>query len=136
MSKKRSRTVTFGEVVAQVPPAEPEWTGPGYQHPVTEGAFVDADGRKWTLVRSRLDPRRAKRLAATAGRMSTAGDEYDEDQDQWFPVYIPPAGRKAAWLEIKSRLRADCTPGLDVSYEAYEFTSVDGLTLVYFDRHC
>ncbi|MFC8453535.1 hypothetical protein [Kitasatospora sp. NPDC057223] len=136
MSKKRSRTVTFGEVVAELPPVEEPWTGRGYRHPVTEGAFVDADGRKWTLVRSRLDPRRAKRLAATADRMSTGGDTYDEDQDEWFPVYVPQADRQAAWLEVKPRLGAHYTPGQDVSYEAYEFTSVDGLTLVYFDVHC
>ena len=136
MSKKRSRTATFGEVAAEPPPAEETWTGRSWQHPVQERGFIDADGRKWTLVRSRLDPRRAERLALTADRMSTGDDDYDEDQDQYFPAYVPEADRPAVWLEIRRRVNAAHTPGLDVSYTAHEFTSVDGLTLVYFDVHC
>ena len=134
MSKKRSRTVTFGEVVAELPRVEEQEAVSWLGSPVAERGFIDAEGRKWTLTRGPIDPRRAKRLAVTADLMSV--DDDFEEGGQRVPVRIREADRPAYWLKIKPGLNAPDRPGFALTYQAYEFTSVDGLTLVHFEVYC
>lgn len=128
MPKKRSPKTGrtgFAEVVASMPPAEAD-EGSLVPSPATAGEFVDERGCLWTKVRGPLDPRLARRLVRTADDMiigEGAGDVLRS---------VSPDDREAAWTDLEGRLDS---PDLH-TYQAYEFASADGRTLVYFEEFC
>jgi hypothetical protein len=128
MPKKRlpkTGKAGFAELVASLPPAE---TGEGslVPSPATAGEFVDELGCRWAKSRGPLDPRLAKRLVRTADDMiigEGAGDVLRS---------VPHDDREAAWADIEDRLDSS----EQRTYQAYEFASADGRTLVYFEEFC
>ncbi|MER5210330.1 hypothetical protein ABT063_07065 [Streptomyces sp. NPDC002838] len=128
MPKKRSPgtgKTGFAEVIASMQPVE---TGEGnlVPSPATAGEFVDEQGCLWTKSRGPLDPRSAKRLVRTADDMiigEGAGDVLRS---------VPHDDRQAAWANIEDRLDSSELH----TYQAYEFASANGRTLVYFEEFC
>ncbi|MEU9075586.1 hypothetical protein [Kitasatospora sp. NPDC048538] len=132
MPKKRERAGAFADVVAAMGPApEAESVGSYVPSPLMARGFTDADGRHWRLARGPLDPRRAKRLAVSADMMSM-GDHYDDRVGWWLPRFLTEAERPGAWLEARARFDATDPP----VHAAYEFTTDDGLVLLYIATDC
>ncbi|MFD4400031.1 hypothetical protein [Kitasatospora sp. NPDC058478] len=132
MPKKRKRAETLSEVVAAMgPQPDVESAGSCLPSPLMARGFTDADGRHWRLARGPLDPRRAKRLAVGADMMSM-GDYYEDRAEGWLPRFLSEAERPAAWLKARARFGAADLP----IHEAYEFTTEDGLVLLYIETYC
>lgn len=94
--------------------------------PASSGEFMDEKGRSWTRRRGPLEPRLAKRLVRTADEM-IIGEGAGE-----ILRFVEPAHREAEWAGLKDRIdRTDLH-----TYQAYEFSSPDGLTLLYFEEFC
>lgn len=122
----------MAEMVAAMPPAEQpsaeqeEWAAGRAERGLPGGQeFVDGQGRRWRLVRARLDPRSAQRLLRQAG-VVLAGHWLGPLEE------IPPAARTAFWAGVRRNLYADPPPG----YEAHEYVSADGLTLLCLASYC
>ncbi|MFB7618714.1 hypothetical protein [Kitasatospora sp. NPDC056181] len=129
--KKPHLTPGFAGTLSAPERAEGEASPVPVRSPVADRGFTDAAGCRWTLARGPLDPRRAKRLAVSADLMSM-GEAYDDEQERWFPAFLPEADRPGAWLEAGSRYDVDEL----LSYLAYEFTDQDGRTLLYIQTFC
>ncbi|MEV8093549.1 hypothetical protein [Kitasatospora sp. NPDC085879] len=128
MPRKRPQTATFAEILAAAPPG-PDQAGeheegdrdglPG------QAEFVDARGRRWRLVRDRLDPRAARRLVGQADVL-LAGHWLHE------PEEIPPERRQAFWQSVRRRLYVNDPDG----HEAHEYASADGTVLLCVTEYC
>ncbi|MEV6206878.1 hypothetical protein [Kitasatospora sp. NPDC051914] len=132
MPRKRPNTATFAETVAALPAApavseeQREWAAERARNGLPgEAEFVDAQGRRWRLVRAMLDPRSARRLAGRADVL-LAGHWLHELEE------VPPARRQEFWQSVRKRLYVQEPPG----HEAHEYASADGLVLLCVTECC
>ncbi|MGW6457184.1 hypothetical protein ACWF94_14905 [Streptomyces sp. NPDC055078] len=125
MPKKQPRDTSFAQVLASLEPSG-AWDESGTYSPATAGEFVDEHSTLWTKVRGPLDARLAARLVRSADRMivgESAGEELCD---------VPDDERTTRWSEIRKRLDS---PDLD-TYQAFEFVSGDGDSLLYLEGYC
>ncbi|MFJ2804920.1 hypothetical protein [Kitasatospora sp. NPDC087271] len=122
---KKPQSQSFRDLVASMPPSD-DWYGAGVPSPAGLDEFTDDEGQQWHKVRSRLQPRLAKRLMTTADVVIVgegAGSRFR---------HVSKAERSEVWGEVGTRLHASVGP----SYEACEFVSASGLSMLYLEESC
>ncbi|MFI6359254.1 hypothetical protein ACIBJF_43240 [Streptomyces sp. NPDC050743] len=133
MPRKSRRNESFQQFLASMAPADPpeQWMS------VVETGVIDEHaGTRWQLKRGPLDVRVARRLATSASLMVIGDGASTRFRD------VPVDQRTETWTRAEARYEG---PGgiikgpdwpIEPVYNAYEFESDDGRSMLLLDETC